>query len=1058
MQRQAAENLEKEVARKTHDLKQRTQELESAYTRLAEHDRLKSRFFTNISHELRTPLTLILAPLKRMLTEEQAKLPPGIIQRLEAMVGNTHRLLRLVNQLLDFSRLESGSETVSNQWVDLHSIVGGVIRAFEPFARSKGLSLELRAPKKMQKVFTDSQKLDKVLCNLLSNACKFTKEGGSIVVRIEETKEQVSIAVKDTGIGIAIDDQNRIFERFYQVDSSTSRRFEGTGIGLSLSRELIELCRGTLTVESEPDAGSTFIITLPCEKGGSPPAKATAPEIVESMERRAHNTAAALEAELGMRNIRRSAVSEGQHLSGNEKLQPTKQADAPQKAQSEPPILENAGVSIINNTKPKVVVIDDNADMRDLVAEICEQDFETVQAADGSAGLDVIHKTKPALIISDIMMPVMDGYELLRRVREDPATASIPILLLTAKSGDEMRLEGLESGADDYLVKPFDARELLARTRNLIRLCEQEQELKRLNSELQQEVIYLATRLDRARRLQQFLPPKIASKILEEGQPVEIAQERQPITVFSMKIKGFDRLSEAIAPEDMAAMLNSYLSSAVDVVFSNGGTLNTLLQDLIVGFVGAPESQGAKEDAIICARMSQELLKRTAEVCNGWQAIISEAVPSPAISVASGYAVVGNFGTNHRIEYSAVGRLVNEALAMLEHSKCGEVVCNQRTLSLIDGTLEGQLSAQMMFMNRSKPVNIYRIASLSGAAMPHQSHSETISISGQLSSQLNPNPTQKNFIDAPPTLLTPTSEGKKGGSPSSNLKKSSRIGVGTVLADRFRIERCLGEGGMGEIFLAIDLKLETAVALKVVRQDLKRERHIKSLYREVKLTRLINHPNVAQMHNLHEWQEHEFITMEYIEGQSLEERLKENPSISIDRAKHILLQLCTGLSAAHLAGVVHGDLKPANIMLGQNWRTVILDFGISRWITSPSMTNTQTNTYCGTPFYMAPEQFEGKPLDIRSDIYSLGVVAFELFTGRKPFVADHVVRLAYLHAQEKPPDPLDLRSGLHPRIAAVILRCLEKAPKNRFNAVAEISALLSENRPEMRRTSVQLGR
>ncbi|MHC4946414.1 MAG: 7TM diverse intracellular signaling domain-containing protein, partial [Planctomycetota bacterium] len=256
VQRNAAENLEKEVERKTLDLQQ-------AYDRLSEHDRLKSSFFANVSHELRTPLTLILTPLERLLADKPDTRLSSVKDQLHSMSGNTHRLLRLVNQLLDFSKLESGAATVAYEPRDIRAGVASLVHGFMPFARSKEVKLELRAPDELPLVYVDPGKLDKIMSNLLSNACKFTDRGGAVVVRITNDDQTLKIAIKDTGIGIAQEDLPKIFERFRQADGGASRRFEGTGIGLALSKELVELMGGTLAVNSDLGVGSTFTVSLP---------------------------------------------------------------------------------------------------------------------------------------------------------------------------------------------------------------------------------------------------------------------------------------------------------------------------------------------------------------------------------------------------------------------------------------------------------------------------------------------------------------------------------------------------------------------------------------------------------------------------------------------------------------------------------------------------------------------------------------------------------------------------------------------------------------------------
>jgi serine/threonine-protein kinase len=256
------------------------------------------------------------------------------------------------------------------------------------------------------------------------------------------------------------------------------------------------------------------------------------------------------------------------------------------------------------------------------------------------------------------------------------------------------------------------------------------------------------------------------------------------------------------------------------------------------------------------------------------------------------------------------------------------------------------------------------------------------------------------------------------------------------------VVRCLGAGGSGVVFHVIDRKLQIPVALKVIRSDMRPEvEMLIRLAREVKLTRLINHPNVARIHDLNEWEGREFLIMELIDGISLRQRIRQVQTVSIKEGLYILRQLCAGLSAAHIAGIVHCDLKPSNIMLEQTGRVVILDFGIAKW-SAMHQSETEVKALIGTPSYMAPEQIESKPIDYRCDIYNLGLIGFEIFTGTLPFIAEDAMTLAKMHSTKIPPDPLMLLPEMPATLAAIILRCLEKIPQKRFSSANEIASML----------------
>jgi len=1015
---QQNEKLERDVEKRTAELRvqaqealearQQTelakQELEHAYDSLAEHDRLKSRFFANVSHELRTPLTLILTPLERLLAGEGGA-SEALRTRLRSMAGNTQRLLRLVNQLLDFSRLESGGTTVSFELRDVRALVEPIMQGFSFFARSKGLKLELRGPDDLPEVYVDPGKLDKVLCNLLSNACKFTEPGGTVVVRLASDQQSLRISVKDTGIGIRDEDLPKIFERFRQVDGGASRRYEGTGIGLALAKELAELVGGELGAESELGVGSTFTVTLPLGKEHVKDPLLIRSKASEDQGLGASLAAAkALTAEVG--TIRQTG--EG--------------VPADQKKAGMLGIVEGG-----ENGRPLVLVVEDNADMRDLVAEICRSDYRVVTAANGQEGLGLIREHRPALVVSDVMMPAMDGHELLRRIRSDPGTSSIPVMLLTAKTGLELKLESLESGADDYLTKPFESRELLARARNLVRLQRQERELRELSARLQQEVVSQASALERARMLERYLPPEVARTVLEEGKAE--GQQRQRLTAFRLELQGFDEMVEVVEPEDLPAMLNGYLSAMVEVAFKHGATVDKFIRDTVVGFVGAPTTEGLEQDAVRCARMAVAMWERAVEVCDQWGGLLEGQPPIPTLVLASGYSTVGNFGSSSRMEYTAVGGPVDETCALLSSVGPGEVVCSQTTWALIQKEIAGQPCGEVTMRHRSRPVKLYRLA-----GPPPQKEVQLAT----------PPPAVMKAVD---TRTTPEPSAVKCMA-AAGERSGDELEKGMVLAERYEVLGRLGEGGMGTVYHARDLKLTADVALKLVRHDLEIDpRRLARLYREVKLARLVSHPNVARIYDLGEWEGHEFISMEYIQGQTLDEQLKRGGAFPVTEGQRVLLQLCSGLAAAHAAGIVHRDLKPSNIMLERGGRVVILDFGIARWTSTVQAADTETKGGAiGTPHYMAPEQFEAGDVDHRADIYSLGLVGYEMFTDAKLFEADNAVALAYKHAYEAPPDPQTLRPDLPPRIAAVILRCLAKDPRERFGSVREIMSLLTATR------------
>ncbi|MHA7630969.1 ATP-binding protein [Corallococcus sp. M7] len=414
---------------------------------LAELDRAKTAFFSNVSHEFRTPLTLMLGPLGDVLADVEHPLLPAHRERLTLVQRNSQRLHKLVNSLLDFSRLEAGRMRAIFEPTDLGPLTAGLASAFDSLTRKAGLGLQVDCPSLPTPVWVDRDLWEKVVLNLLSNAFKFTFEG-TLTVRLRERGDRVELSVSDTGTGIPAHELPRVFDRFHRVEGVRGRSHEGSGIGLALVRELVELHGGQVSVESTLDLGSTFTVSLPTGTAHLPPEqlRATSREAV-----RAPNPEVFVqEAALWLSDVQDTPV-------------PVPVPEAP------------PGV-----VRGHVLVADDNADMRDYVRRSLEGRFRVTTVADGNAALTMARQHPPDVVLSDVMMPGLDGFGLLRALKSDPRTAHVPVILLSARAGEEAKVEGLTAGADDYLVKPFGVRELVARlegTVNAARARAQREEL-----------------------------------------------------------------------------------------------------------------------------------------------------------------------------------------------------------------------------------------------------------------------------------------------------------------------------------------------------------------------------------------------------------------------------------------------------------------------------------------------------------------------------------------------------------------------------------------------------
>ncbi len=399
---------------------------------LAQIDRAKTAFFSNVSHEFRTPLTLMLGP-----QEDALRSPSGALagEDLRAVHRNTSRLLELVNSLLDFSRMEAGRMEASYEQVDLTTLTQDLASSFRSTIERAGLEFDVDCPQLSAPVHVDRDMWEKIVLNLLSNAFKFTFEG-SIRVSLREDSDAVQLEVRDTGVGIPERELPRLFERFHRIHGARSRTHEGSGIGLALVRDLVALHGGTVDVESEVDRGTSFIVSIPLGMVHLPADRIGASSTVDS----AH-TGTQLFVQEALRWLDTAAP------------EPT----------SEP--------ATDGSSSARILVVDDNADMREYITRLLRPRWAVTAVSDGERALELARRAPPDLILSDVMMPNLDGFGLLEALRSDEATKTIPVILLSARAGEEPRVDGLEAGADDYLIKPFGARELLARVNTHLNLA-----------------------------------------------------------------------------------------------------------------------------------------------------------------------------------------------------------------------------------------------------------------------------------------------------------------------------------------------------------------------------------------------------------------------------------------------------------------------------------------------------------------------------------------------------------------------------------------------------------
>ncbi|MEO1260026.1 MAG: ATP-binding protein [Bacteroidota bacterium] len=418
------------VKKATHQIKKDKELIEEQAEKLKELDVAKSRFFTNISHEFRTPLTIISGMIGQIKKKPEVWLDKGV----SMIEQNTENLLHLINQILDLRKLESSELRTEMVYGDVVNYLEFVSESYQSFGQSKGIQLHFLAVQPVVLMDYDPQKMLRIISNLLSNAFKYVPENGNIYLTIDQKSKGempfLEIQVKDTGTGIAADRLPFIFDRFYQVDDSTTREREGTGIGLSLTKELIHLLGGTIEVASTPGKGTTFTILLPITNQAAKNQKGASEFTTEA--------------------IQEKVESETRVLAG------------PQTT------LEQTQPAVSDDLTPSVLVVEDNPDVAQYIIACLEDRFRTEVATDGQKGIDKGIEIVPDLIISDVMMPLKDGFELCHTLKTDERTSHVPIVLLTAKSDTDSKISGWKRGADAYLTKPFEPEELISRLDNLL--------------------------------------------------------------------------------------------------------------------------------------------------------------------------------------------------------------------------------------------------------------------------------------------------------------------------------------------------------------------------------------------------------------------------------------------------------------------------------------------------------------------------------------------------------------------------------------------------------------
>lgn len=645
---------------------------------LEEMDRLKTQFFANISHEFRTPITLTLGPLEQILIGRYGEVPEVLRNQLRVMLRNQERLLSLINQILDLAKLEAGGMQLKVAPVrDMNRFVEERAGQFRSIVEKRGIQLIVSPDPRASwaNIFIDHEKFDRLLSNLLSNAAKFTKNG-SIRVSTEIQNDTFRLTVTDTGIGIKEDQLPHIFDRFRQADGSEAREYAGSGIGLALVKEIAKLHGGDATVHSQYGRGSSFRVSMPLGKAHFNPASVM--EFAEEDLATGSHSAKVIE-------IHEGATDQ----EGVDRLNQDAEA-------------------ALDPSKPTILYAEDNPDLRKHVRDLLAPHYNIFLAVDGSDGLEKARKHKPELILSDIMMPRMSGREFLRAIRGDPEMSSIPMIFLTARVGTEARIESLNAGADDYLAKPFDEGELLARIRNLLRARAQERELAELNRTLAQRVADQLSELERISRLKRFFSPQLAELIVSSGGDRLLEGHRREITVVFCDLRGFTGFSETAEPEEVMGILQDYHTAMGELVFRFEGTLERFAGDGVMVFFNDPLP--CPDPAARAVRMAVAMRERVRDLIQTWRKR-GHALDF-GVGISQGYATLGKIGFEGRLDYGAIGTVTNLASRLCDEARPGQILISQRVHGAVEDLVDTEPVGELLLKGFSKPMTTYNVLSL----------------------------------------------------------------------------------------------------------------------------------------------------------------------------------------------------------------------------------------------------------------------------------------------------------------------------------------------------------
>lgn len=725
---------------------------------LKEIDKKKTHFFQNISHELRTPLTLILNPLEEASQRHQDD------KSIDVAAQNSRRLLRLVNQLLDFQKLEAGKQELKLTPINLSQFAHVCGDYFASACSSKeikfsgtlnGEEMGLQPQPQPLHIQGEVDALEKVTFNFLSNALKYTPKGGQIELGLTTSCDKARLFIRDTGPGISPEGQTKLFQVFSQVDETTTRDYEGTGLGLALVKSLTEEMNGEVGVESEVGQGSTFWAEFPLTQGARSKLSLLLVDddklVRDSLslqfslllgKGQVKTVASAEEARAVLKTTDIGCIicdarmpdedgpsfltfayknypSTGRILLTGQADQTLlqqsindarvdhvayKPCDVDDLIQLVQDLIEKSGFdescehfqvkdwlladstgqtrvedtgvfesleAISEGSCELVLVVDDLPDMRNLIGNsLKKKNYRVATAPNGKRGVEIARQIRPNLIVTDWMMPVMSGPDLIKELKDDAQLNSVPIILLTAKSDEESKLLGTEVGADAFLGKPFSDQELGSIVSNLLSLKNREREVEDLNRFLTESV------------LKRYLPPALIEQIVDGEISMDKPAEMRQVTVLFSDLCGFTATSAALGPAAISELLNEYLTTMNDIIFKHGGTIDKFIGDAIMVMFGAPAQMDSKEQAERATACANEMQAAMAVMAKAWE-LRSAGHLKMRIGIHQGDAVVGNFGSDRRSDYTCIGPTVNLAARIESACKPGMVFVSEQLKGLL---------------------------------------------------------------------------------------------------------------------------------------------------------------------------------------------------------------------------------------------------------------------------------------------------------------------------------------------------------------------------------------